>query len=143
MMPSLRTLPSVVAMVEIGVIDASAMVDVLLGGVTAAVLAQRDVWIAPAHFDSEVLSALGRLHRQGVLTDADVVEIIDDLEHVAVARIPTTDQCSRAFELRHNVSLRDGLYVAVAESYRAALLTSDRRLAAACREHSLCDLLAG
>ena len=123
-------------------IDASSMIDVLLGGVAVASLGSCDAWITPAHFDAEVLTALGRLHRQGQLTDDDVVEMIDDLEHVAITRIPTAALCSRAFELRHNVSLRDGLYVAVAEAYRAALLTSDQRLAAACRDHALCDLVA-
>jgi predicted nucleic acid-binding protein len=121
--------------------DASSMVDVLLGGATVEALARRDAWIAPAHLDAEVLSALGRLHRQGLLSEADVGEMLDDLEHVALTRVPTQALCSRAFELRHNVSLRDGLYVALAETYRAALLTADQRLATACREHSLCELL--
>lgn len=128
-------------MADVGVIDASSMIDILLGGATASLLGRCATWITPAHFDAEVLSAVGRLHRQGQLTDADVVEMIDDLEHVAVTRIPTATLCGRAFELRHNVSLRDGLYVAVAEAYRAALLTTDLRLAAACRDHALCDVV--
>lgn len=128
-------------MADVGVIDASSMVDLLLGGATVEALARCEAWIAPAHLDAEVLSALGRLHRQGLLSEADVVEMLDDLEHVALTRVPTHALCSRAFELRDNVSLRDALYVALAESYRATLLTSDQRLARACREHSLCEVV--
>ena len=119
------------------------MVDVLLGGGAVEMLAHCKAWIAPAHLDAEVVSALGRLHRQGVLSDVDVVEMLDDLEHFALTRVATQTLCSRAFELRHNVSLRDGLYVALAESYRAALFTADQRLATACRDHSLCELVVG
>ena len=55
------------------VLDASAMVDLLLGaGVVGAVQsALRDRPLSvPAHFDGEVLSAIGRLHRAGELTDS-------------------------------------------------------------------------
>ena len=58
------------------VIDASAMVDLLARTEDRhrAVRARlaHTVMHAPAHLDAEVLSALGRMHRSGVLTVADV-----------------------------------------------------------------------
>ena len=59
------------------VLDASAMVDLLLGASSAPVIRQRlqgsDLHV-PSHFDAEVLSALGRLHRGGRLTATEVSE---------------------------------------------------------------------
>ena len=48
-------------------------------------------------------------------------------------RIAHTDLLSRAWELRHNFSVYDGLYVALAESLQMPLLTLDGRLAKAAR----------
>ncbi len=48
------------------IVDASAMVDLLLGTELSNSVAERlrgQQLHAPAHFDAEVLSALGRLHR--------------------------------------------------------------------------------
>lgn len=57
------------------VVDASAMVEALvgtrLGGATRTRLRGCELH-APAHLDTEVLSALGRLHRAGDV-DADTV----------------------------------------------------------------------
>jgi len=64
------------------VLDAAAFVDLVLGaessGLLRVALAGRVVHV-PAHFDLEVLSALGRLHRSGELTPAEVEQGLTDL----------------------------------------------------------------
>ncbi len=119
------------------VVDASAVVDLLVNGRSlpdAAVLA------SPAHLDAEVLSALGRLYRHGVLRAFDVEEMLDDLAVLSIERVPIEDLTSMAFALRHNVAVRDGLYVALAQVSDAPLRTTDARLARACAEQRLCAL---
>ena len=117
------------------VVDASAVVDLLVNGrplPTAGALA------TPAHLDAEVLSALGRLHGQGVLTVGDVEEMLEDLVSLPVDRVPIGNLGQQAFAMRDNVALRDGLYVAVAQALGCPLSTTDARLARACADHELC-----
>lgn len=86
-----------------------------------------------AHTDAEVLQTLRNLARkdQG-MTDTRVRELIDDLYALALRRVPPDPgQARRAWELRHNVSFYDALYVAAAEALGASLVTGDGRLAAA------------
>ena len=56
------------------VLDASALVDLLVDGLGGAVRRRvaGHVLRAPAHVDAEVLSALGRLHRAGDLEAGSV-----------------------------------------------------------------------
>ena len=121
------------------VVDASAVVDLLVNGrrLPEGALA------SPVHMDAEVLSALGRLHRLGTLSAFDVEEMLEDLASLAVERVPIQDLSSAAFALRHNVALRDGLYVALARASSASLRTTDRGLARACVRHDLCPLVDG
>jgi predicted nucleic acid-binding protein len=70
-------------------LDASAMVDLLPGRSVASPirLRLRDIAIhVPAHFDAEVVSALGRLSRGGQLTDGDVAELLGTLLRAPFAR---------------------------------------------------------
>jgi predicted nucleic acid-binding protein len=65
------------------VIDASALVDLLLAdGLGVAVAARIDghVLHAPAHLDAEVMSALGRMWRGGAIRDATVRFMLDRLQ---------------------------------------------------------------
>ena len=47
----------------------------------------------------------------------------------------------RVWELRHNLTAYDAVYVALAEALDAPLLTRDRRLAAAAGHHARIDLV--
>ncbi len=73
--PSTRTATSSPPAGAEVVVDASALVDLLLGGPlgdrVAARIAGRRLH-SPAHLDAEVLSALGRIHRAGDLSAAAV-----------------------------------------------------------------------
>lgn len=114
------------------VLDASVAVELLLEDPGAAPMPD---WlnrsIAPAHFDLEVLSALGRLHRDGALAADTAGGHLDGLAAMPVERRPLTDLLGEAWRLRNNLSLADALYVALAESLGLPLLTTDARLAAA------------
>lgn len=114
------------------VVDASAVVEVLrcsgLGDAVASAMRGATL-AAPAHLDAEVLSALGRLERAGA-TDATAVDrALARLVRLPVERYPIAPLVRRAWALRDNIALRDGLYVACAETLDAALLTLDKRLA--------------
>lgn len=84
---------------------------------------------APAHLDAEVLSAVGRLARAVTLSDAMVKRALVQLLRLPVERYPLPPLLRRAWSLRDNIALRDGLYVACAEAIGADLLTLDARLA--------------
>jgi predicted nucleic acid-binding protein len=79
-----------------------------------------------------VFSALARLCRDGTLP-GDVVEIrLRALSRLSVLRLPITGVLlEEAWTLRHNVTARDALYVALARRLRGRLLTTDQRLARA------------
>ncbi len=121
------------------VVDASAVVDLLVNG---RPLPHPAALASPAHLDAEVLSALGRLHRYGALTAFDVEEMLEDLAALSVERVPIEQLTSAAFALRHNVALRDGLYVALAQVSDASLNTTDARLARACAVQRLCAVMS-
>ena len=120
------------------VVDASAVVYLLVNGRR---LPNPAALASPAHLDAEVLSALGWLYRDGTLTAVDVEEMLEDLSALSVQRVPIQGLTPIAFALRHNVALRDGLYVALAQVSDALLATSDARLARACADQRLCSLV--
>ena len=114
------------------VVDASVVVEVLrrseLGDAVADIMRGATL-AAPAHLDAEVLSALGRLVRAGHAEPALVGRALERLVRLPVQRYPIAPLVRRAWVLRETVALRDGLYVACAETLTATLLTLDGRLA--------------
>jgi len=118
-------------MSEALVVDASAIVDLLLGNELGAAVRRRvagTVLHAPAHLDAEVLSALGRLHRAGDL-DVDVVQRMLAAQAVApLERHPVADLLAGAWARRHQLRLGDALYVELAAGLGLPLITTDRRL---------------
>ncbi len=125
------------------VLDASALVDVLADQEHADWLLDQmqagDV-LAPAHQPAEVLSALARLHRAGVLTEdaaRDALAAAMALRQHLV--VPSPLHVQRAFDLRDRIQVLDGLYVALAEERGVPLLTSDQRLV---RADPPCEVLA-
>lgn len=114
----------------IAVIDAALVVDLIcdLPGADPfrRHLAAADAVAAPAHLDAEVLSALGRLKRAGRLTRQ--VERVQALQTLGAKRWPLRPLLSAAWALTDRIAVRDALYVALAVSLDATLLTSDGRL---------------
>jgi predicted nucleic acid-binding protein len=71
---------------------------------------------------------LRRFERHGDLTGAEASSLLQDHLDLPIRRYPDTVLLSRAFELRSNVSIYDGLYLALAEALASPFLTGDGRL---------------
>ncbi len=122
------------------VVDASALVEHLLDpheSFEAALTADLHV---PALCDVEVLSALRRLLRMGRIDRARALEAVDDHMALPLRRHGHGALLGRMLELADNFSAYDSAYVALAEMLGAALLTGDRRLAAAVGRHLALDV---
>ena len=116
------------------VLDASAAVELLLrtpAGTRAEASLRTHRVAVPAHFDAEVLSALGRLTRAGDLADDLVEPILNKLARAPFVRYTLQPLLAAAWGLRHNFALRDALYVTLARRLGALLVTADARLAEA------------
>ena len=120
------------------VVDAGAVVDLLLRRPTAAAIgraleADVDDLHAPALLDLEVLSALRRLTLGGKLAARRAEEAIDDLGALPILRHGHATLLSRVWQLRANMTAYDAAYVVLAEGLGddAVVLTLDRRLARA------------
>lgn len=121
-------------MAEPVVIDASAMVDLLVGSPVAASIEgglRGHELHAPAHFDAEVLSALGRLQRAGELSVRQVTARLQRVGAAPIRRHLLAPLLTGAWKLRHNLRLVDALYVELANRLDAPIVTTDAGLAAA------------
>lgn len=120
-------------MAERVIVDASAMVDLLVGASPVTSIRNRlegHELHVPAHFDAEVLSALGRLRRGGHLTVRQVTTRIMHLADSPIQRHPLPPLLADAWRLRHDLRLVDALYVALAGRLDAPIVTTDAGLAA-------------
>lgn len=115
---------------SIVVVDAATVVDLLCDFPAAepfrGALASADAVAAPAHLDAEVLSALGRLKRAGQLTRG--AERVEALASFGATRWPLRPLLLPAWTMVDRIATRDALYVALAVSLDAVLITSDGRL---------------
>lgn len=114
------------------VLDASALVDVLMDQPTAAwVLDQIDdeEVSAPAHQPAEVISAVTRLVRAGELASGAARDaLVEAMRLPQRLVIPTATHLLQAYALRDRIRVLDGLYVVLANELRCPLVTTDRRL---------------
>jgi predicted nucleic acid-binding protein len=112
------------------VVDAAIVVDLICDLPAAkpyrAVLASAVAVAAPAHLDAEVLSALGRLQRAGQLTRAN--QRVTALAAFPARRWPLPPLLLSTWALAERIATRDALYVALAASLDAILVTTDGRL---------------
>lgn len=120
------------------VIDASVVVTVLIRGEYAdwaeeqlsASGGDHSLW-APHLIDAEVGQALRRRVAARKLRDDHALDALSRFARLPLRRIVHTGLLDRAWQLRHNFSFYDGIYVALAEQLEMPLLALDLRLARA------------
>ena len=92
--------------------------------------AGRSLW-APHLIDAEIGQALRRRVAAGRLGEDRAGGALLDFARMPLRRIDHVGLLHRAWDLRHNFSFYDGLYVALAEQLDMPLITLDNRLAKA------------
>ncbi len=128
------------------VVDASAVVDVLLRVPTADNIANRllrsgETLHAPHLLDLEVTQVLRRHEARRQAEPVRCQEALDDLAQIRLVRHPHNVLLGRIWELRNNLSAYDAAYVALAEMLEVPLLTRDRRLAGSTGHSARIDLV--
>jgi len=127
------------------VLDASVVVELLLGTQVAGPLATRiraaAPWHAPAVLDLEVANAIRRLCAIHQTSEERGFRAITDLSALPVRRYPHAPLLERIWQLRANLTTYDAAYLGWAETLHAALVTRDRPLAGTRRHRAQIDLV--
>jgi predicted nucleic acid-binding protein len=118
------------------VIDASAVVELLLGSETGRSLIERvltpwETLHAPHLVDVEVAHAVRRHDLGGALGETRATTVLRDLRLLPLHRYGHSELLERVWELRHRLTAYDACYVALAETLDAPLITCDAALARA------------
>jgi predicted nucleic acid-binding protein len=117
------------------VVDASAMYRTLVfgndhPGLRARLLSE-EVLHAPYLLDVEMLHALRRAERFGIVSPDRVYETRNELSQLSLVRYPEYLLTDAMWDLRNNISTYDATYVTLAEALGATLVTCDAKLARA------------
>jgi predicted nucleic acid-binding protein len=115
------------------VLDASVVVDLLINGPRAASLRHdlarhNEPLIVPHLLDVEVASALRKLAAAQRIDSHRSEELLRDLAFLPAERYPHTPLLGRIWELRHNFTAYDAVYIALAEETNSVLYTTDEKL---------------
>jgi predicted nucleic acid-binding protein len=116
------------------VIDASALIEVLLNTPASAKVAERlfghaDTLHAPHLLDLEVAQVLRRYTLSGEMSMERSEQALEDLSDLPLNRYPHDIFLRRIWSLRRNLTAYDAAYVALAEALDAPLITRDAALA--------------
>ena len=123
-------------MSDVIVVDASAILEILLNRPAASGLADRildpsEVICAPHLLDAEVLQVLRRYARTREISAERAALALSDHLDLPIARYPHDLLVVRAWEIRDNFTAYDALYVCLAEALAVPLITADAALARA------------
>jgi predicted nucleic acid-binding protein len=117
------------------VCDASAIVALLLDSGPDGAWATRELsdadLLAPSLIRFEVASIMRRHESAGLVSADQVAQAHVDLLDLAIEQWPYELLAKRSWQLRANLSIYDGSYVALAELASAVLVTLDKRIAGA------------
>jgi predicted nucleic acid-binding protein len=114
------------------VVDSSVVVAALLDtgahGVWAERILEQHALYAPEHLPVEVTNVIRRLERGKAITESEANGAFQDLMELDLELHGFEGFGERIWELRHNVAIYDGWYVALAEALDTPLATLDARL---------------
>ena len=96
---------------------------------------------APHLLDIEVAHAVRRYAARGEIDGQRGRAALTDLADFPLYRYPHDPLLLRIWDLRHNFTAYDAVYVALAEVLDARLVTRDRRIAAAAGHHARVELV--
>ncbi len=118
------------------VLDASVVLDIVTAVAKGRDIAVRieqtdDDFIAPHVIDLEVLQALRRQLRLGLIDLARATSAVAILRDLPLTRMSHEPIIARIWELRHNLTAYDAAYVALAELMGAAVWTCDQKFSGA------------
>jgi predicted nucleic acid-binding protein len=128
------------------VIDASALLEVLLNTSASARVAERlfaanDTLHAPHVLDLEIAQVLRRYTLSGEMDVHRSEQALEDLADLPVNRYPHDVFLFRISALRRNLTAYDAVYVALAEALDAPLITRDAALARASGHRARVELI--
>ena len=128
------------------VLDASAAIEWLLQTpagikIEKRVFSPSEQLHAPHLLDVEVAQVLRRFVREKTLSEQRAREALEDLDDLPLNRYPHDFLIARVWDLRAALTAYDAVYVALAEVLGAALLTCDRRIAAARGHHANVEVI--
>lgn len=118
------------------VFDASVLVDALLvvgpaGDDARDVLRSLLVLHVPSIFTAEAVSAVRSMQARGEVSPGVARGAVAKIRVLHTVQYPFEPFLDRVWDLRDNVAVYDGWYIALAESLDTSLVTADRRLARA------------
>ena len=128
------------------VVDASAVVEVLLATLAGAAIERRlfrsgETLHAPHLLDIEVAHVVRRYAARGEIDGQRGRLALIDLADFPLLRYPHDPLLPRIWDLRNNLTAYDAVYVALAEALGVPLITRDRRLAGAAGHQARIELL--
>lgn len=118
-------------LIERVVVDASAVVELLLGGDRARAVRQviGDATLAaPDLLNAEVMSAFRRFEAAGAVEPRRAEEAILRLAEAPIERLTTAQLSLDVWRRRHNLTPYDATYVALAAALDCPLVTGDARI---------------
>lgn len=118
------------------IFDASVLVDALVvagqrGDDARDVLHDRGVLRVPSIFGAEAVSAIRSMQAHGEISVGRARAALAGVRNVRTVQYAFEPLLDRVWELRHNLTVYDGWYVALAEALGTSLVTADLRLAEA------------
>ena len=116
------------------VLDASALVELLIGTADGEAVARRiadpELSLHVPHLvDLEVVQALRRYVREREIDASDAKLMLGELRALDLQRHAHEPLLDRVWALRSNLTAYDAVYVALAEALDAVLISCDQRLA--------------
>lgn len=128
------------------VVDASALLEVLLNTSVSAKIAERlfagnDTLHVPHVLDLEVAQVLRRYNLSGEIHGERGEQALRDLADLPLNRYPHDVFLFRIWALRPNLTAYDAAYIALAEALDAPLVTRDAALSRVSGHHARVELI--